>query len=238
MRTSRGYGQYCPVAKACEVLAERWTPLVVRELLRGSRRFVDIRRGIPLISPSLLSQRLKELERGGIVQRRKGPKRQVEYQMTPSGLEMWPIMEALGTWGQRWAMNEMRADEKDAGVLMWDIRCRVPRAALPRHQTVLHFVFSDGPPSRRYWWLILDSTGADLCFNDPGLPVALTVRSDLRSMNYVWMGLRKLGEAVRSGDISLEGSREVRSRFLDWFALNYFADVPRALPMELGAASA
>ena len=227
MTSFRGYGQYCPVAKACEVLAERWTPLVVRELLRGSRRFGDIRRGIPLVSPSLLSQRLKELERAGIVERRKGPGRHVEYRVTQSGAEMVPIMNALGTWGQRWAMNEMRPDEADAGVLMWDIRCRVPRAALPKRQTVLHFVFADG--ERRYWWLILDPSGADLCWTDPGLPIDLTIRSRLRTMSYVWMGMRKLDEAIRSGAISFEGSREVRKRFVDWFPLSYFAGVPRAL---------
>jgi DNA-binding HxlR family transcriptional regulator len=223
-----GYGQFCPVAKACEVVAERWMPLVVRELLRGSRRFVDIRRGIPLMSPSLLSQRLKELERGGIVERLQGPGRQVEYKLTEAGLEMRHIMEALGSWGQRWAMNEMRPNERDPGVLMWDVRCRVPREALPQRQTVLHFVLHDGPPRRKYWWLVLDSTGADLCHADPGLPVDLTINSSLRAINYVWMGLRPLDDAVRSGDIAFAGEPDVRKHFVSWFPLNYFAGVPRA----------
>lgn len=222
-----GYGQFCPVAKACEVIAERWTPLVVRELLRGSRRFVDIRRGIPLMSPSLLSQRLKELERAGVVTRIKGPGRQVEYQLTDAGREMGPIVEALGTWGQRWAMNAMRPDESDPGVLMWDMRCRVPKDSLPRRQTVLHFVFRDGHPQRKYWWLVLESTGADLCHSDPGLPTDLTISSTLRAMNYVWMGLRKLDDAVRVGDIRFEGNADMRKTFVAWFPLNYFAGVPR-----------
>jgi DNA-binding HxlR family transcriptional regulator len=233
-----GYGQFCPVAKACEVLAERWTPLVVRELLRGSRRFVDIRRGIPLMSPSLLSQRLKELERAGIIERKKGPGRSVEYQITTCGQEMWPIMEALGNWGQRWAMNEMRPDEADAGVTMWDIRCRVPRSALPQQQIVLHFVLKGAQPSQRYWWLILDSTGADLCWSDPGLEIDLTISSSVRDLTLVWMGIVPLETSLRAGKIVLEGSRDMRSRFKDWFPLNYFAGVPRAREMPLDKVSA
>ena len=235
MSKTSGYGQFCPVAKACEVLAERWMPLVVRELLRGSRRFVDIRRGIPLMSPSLLSQRLKELERGGIVERIKGPARSVEYRLTEAGRDMWPIMDALGTWGQRWAMNEMRPDERDPGVLMWDVRCRVPKPALPKRQTVLHFVFRDEPAKQKYWWLVLDSTGADLCRSDPGLPVDLTIDSTLRGMNFVWMGLRSLDDAVRSGDVRFEGDPEARKSFVGWFPLNYFAGVPRPVASRASA---
>jgi len=228
MSAFSGYGQFCPVAKACEVFAERWTLMVVRELHRGSRRFVDIRRGIPLMSPSLLSSRLKDLERLGVVARRSGPGKSVEYHLTDAGRETWPIVEQLGNWGQRWAMDTMRPDEADAGVLMWDIRCRVPRAALPKRRVVLHFEFRDGPPSQRYWWLLLDANGADLCWSDPGHSVDLTVRSDVRSVTLVWMGIEKLEAALRAGKIVMEGARDVRNRFVQWFPLNYFAGVPRA----------
>ena len=170
----KGYGQFCPVSKAAEILNERWTILIVRELLCGSRRFNDLRRGVPLMSPSLLSHRLKELQEHGVIERRcLGSTRGGEYCLTPAGEELRPIVMFFGEWGQRWVRSQIREDDLDAGLLMWDMRRTIDAAAFPPERTAVEFEFFDAPKAERLWWLVVHEGEVELCFDDPGFPVDL-----------------------------------------------------------------
>lgn len=225
----RGYGQFCPVAKAAEIFAERWTPLVLRELLCGSRRFGDLHRGVPLMSRALLAKRLAELEDAGII--RSAPRRQGrgrEYQLTAAGEELRPVIDRLGEWGQRWARAQIGAEDLDAGLLMWDIHRRLDLDALPSGRVVLRFDFRGAPATMRCprtWWLVLDRPEIDLCLKDPGFPVDLVVTADLRTLTRVWMGDVPLAGALRAGSIRLEGPPALVRAFPAWLRLSSFAGV-------------
>lgn len=219
------YGQFCPVAMASEVLTERWTPLVVRELLCGSTRFNDLRRGVPLMSPSLLSKRLKNLERVGVVERRDG-----EYHLTPAGEELRPLIELMGVWGQRWARGDVEAKHHDASLLMWDIRRSIVPDRLPPGRTVVHFHLKGSTDRKSRFWLILDGGAADLCLTDPGYEVDVTVRGHVRTMVEYWMGLTDLGDAVRRGDLAVEGPRRLTAALPTWFRRSAFASVELPVP--------
>jgi len=223
----RAYGQFCPVAKAAEVFAERWTPLVVRELLAGSAHFNDLHRGVPLMSRTLLSQRLKQLEGLGVVTRRQGP-RGPEYDLTDAGREFGPIVRLLGEWGQRWYRTTYRKDELDVRVLMWDLRRAINSAAFPPGRVCVQFEFRDQPESKRYWWLVSDEGGVDLCPADPGFEVDLFVTSDAKILTQVVLGDLRLRTAVAQGGIELEGPRAFRHSFEQWLGLSQFAAVKRA----------
>ena len=173
-----GYGQFCPIAQAAEVLTERWTPLVIRELaLTGSRRFNDIQRGVPLMSSSLLTKRLRQLEQAGIVERRPRPDgKGSEYHLTPAGEELGPVVAQMGIWSERWLRRPIFEETPDTGLLMWWMRGTVKTDALPAGRTVIHFRFRGAPEKLRYFWLVLPE--ADLCLSDPGFGVDITVRSD------------------------------------------------------------
>lgn len=220
----RGYGQFCPVAKACEVLAERWTLVIVRELVSGGKRFNDIRRGVPLISPSLLSKRLDELCGAGVIRRVKRG-RAAEYELTPAGEELRPIVELMGVWGQRWARSKFGSDDLDASLLMWDLRRRVDPTKFPPGRWVLQFLFKDAPPKMASFWLINEEGTADLCLTDPGFDVDLQIRSDLASFTRIWIGDLPLDRAISKGAVQLEGNRELIRRFRAWLQLSSFAAV-------------
>lgn len=222
----KGYGQFCPVAKATEIVGERWTPLVLRELFCGSRHFNDLRRGVPLMSPSLLSQRLKSLERAGIVERH-GAGTRTSYTLTPAGEELRPLVEFLGSWGQRWARSQLREGDLDAGLLMWDVRRHVDAAHFPPHRTVVRFGFADLPPAADSYWLVGSRGEVELCVQDPGYEVDLHVLSDLRTLTQVWMGDVALDEALAAERIELHGARELVANFATWFRLSPLARVPR-----------
>lgn len=218
------YGQFCPVAKACEVFTERWTPLIVREMFAGSQRFSDIHRGVPLMSRSLLSKRLQELERAGIVERIVGDKGRVLYRLTPAGQELGPIVMQLGAWGKRWIRSELSERELDAGLLMWDMRRRIDHQKLPDRRVVVHFLYHDAAKNRRSWWLILDNNEADLCVVDPGLVPDLHVSTQVGTMMDIWMGDLSFGQALQTGDLEITGPSKLRSRLPSWLQLNFFAD--------------
>lgn len=227
MTRKKGYGQFCPVAKAAEVLAERWTPLVVRELLCGSERFNDLRRGVPLMSASLLSQRLKELEWAGIVERRQAPGgRGPTYHLTEAGEALRPIIEALGSWGHRFVRSNFEHQDLDPGLLLWDIRRRVQAGHLPPGRIVISFEFPDQPANKRRWWLLKEHEALDICVQDPGFDVDLTVSSDLQTLTRVWLGDIDIAAALHSGALQLEGSTSLRLSFPDWIGLSLFAHVP------------
>lgn len=177
MAVKRGYGQFCPIALAAEILAERWMPLIIRELLCGSVRFNDLQRGVPRMSSALLARRLKELQFAGIVERRRGKGDGFEYHLTPAGRELFPVVEKMGLWAQRW----LRHDQIDSAnlnpdLLMWDIRRNVAGCAPPRDRRyVAEFQLSGVPISRRRYWLVFEHGVVDLCYRDPGFDVDLFV---------------------------------------------------------------
>jgi DNA-binding HxlR family transcriptional regulator len=227
----KGYGQFCPVAKAAEIVAERWTPLVLRELLCGSRRFNDLHRGVPLMSRTLLAARLEELESAGIVRSVARPRgRGRDYHLTAAGEELRPLVECLGEWGQRWARARVGRGDLDPGLLMWDIHRRVNLEALPPERVVVQFDFRGVPPTLRCprtWWLVLERQEVDLCLKDPGFLVDIVVSADLRTLTRVWMGDVRLAETVRAGLIQLDGPRSLVRAFPSWLRLSAFAGVER-----------
>jgi DNA-binding HxlR family transcriptional regulator len=222
-----GYGQFCPIAQAAEVLTERWTPLVLRELaLTGSKRFNDIQRGVPLMSSSLLSKRLRQLEHAGIVERRqrldgKGS----EYHLTEAGQELGPVLAQIGMWSERWLRRPIFEETPDTGLLMWWVRGTVKREALPTARTVVHFRFEGAPVKLRHFWLVLPD--ADLCLTDPGFGVDLTVSTDAKTLTAVWVGDVPLASALKTHAVQLDGPRQVVRSFPEWFGLHpLFATVP------------
>ena len=183
---SESYGQFCPVAMASEVLSSRWTFLVVYEMLQGSTRFNEIRRGVPRISPTLLSKRLKELEIAGILVRSENGA--TEYRLTDSGGELAPIIEALGHWATRWIDSKCTLADLDAQLLMWNMRRKINPKPLPKRRVVIEFIYSELPPDRsRYWLIVSPWDGVDLCSVDPGFEVDLYIAADLTAMTSAWM---------------------------------------------------
>jgi DNA-binding HxlR family transcriptional regulator len=234
----RGYGQFCPVAVACEVFAERWTPLILRELFCGSRRFNDLRRGVPLISRTLLALRLRELEDAGVIESAPLPAaRGREYRLTPAGQEFWDVINALGAWGQRWIHGRVDAENLDPSLLMWDIHRRLAVDRLPDERVVVRFEFR-GLPARcrgqRAFWLALDRPEVDLCLKDPGFPVDLVVAADLAAFTKVWLGDMRFADALRARVVTLEGPRRWLEAFPSWLLLSHFATVERPRPAHVG----
>jgi len=219
------YGQFCPVAKALELLDERWTLLVIRELLSGSSHFNELRRGVPRMSPALLTKRLQRMMRAGVVDRYTDGNR-VTYRLTPAGEELRPVVEAIGGWGMRW-VPEIGDEDLDPHLLLWDMHRRVDLAALPPGRTTLRFRFRDLPAQLRDWWLVMDPEGADVCNTDPGFPVAATVEADLPGLTRIWRGDLEWREAIRAGTVAVVGPTQVRRAVPRWFLLSTFAGVPR-----------
>lgn len=219
------YGQFCPVAKATELLGERWMLLVLRELFLGSHRYSEFQRGLSRMSPSLLTKRLKQLEQAGIVVRKTQQGRKGhEYYLTPAGRELKPLIETLAVWGMRWARGQLRDEELDVEFLMWDIQRRLQVNKLPDGETILCFIFTD---IERYknWWLIVRDNNVDLCTENPGLDVDLYVRSKLRTMVEVWEGDLALQTALHDGKIGTQGNKQLAKTMSAWFGINLYADV-------------
>ncbi len=223
----RGYGQYCPIAQAAEVLTERWTLLVLRELLVRGNRFNDIRRGVPLMSQSLLAKRLRDLEAAGLIERREQKKGGTEYHLTEAGMELKPLVFQFGEWGKRWLRRKITREHLDAGVLMWDIRGRVDPACLPPGRTVVRIEFTDLPSPQKYWWLVNEIDEVDLCLKDPGYDVALYLVTDLRTMTEIWMGDVPLKRAIEEGTLEVHGRTEIRRCLQPWLQLSPFAGIRR-----------
>lgn len=235
--TGRGYAQFCPVAKAAEIVAERWTPLVLRELMLGAQRFSEIRRGVPGMSPSLLSTRLRALEDAGLVERKPGQtKSRSEYQLTPAGRELRPVIELLGVWGSRWATQNMTKADYDPGLLMWDLRRGLDPEVVPQARTLVQFELRGVPADKRRWWLLFERGRVDVCLNHPGDEVDLVVRSHVKVLVDIWLGARETRPALAAGDIELEGSRVHERGFAIWFGPGPFARLERARGHELSTA--
>lgn len=228
------YGQYCPIAKALELLAERWTLLIVRELLMGSRRFNELRRGMPLIAPSVMSQRLKVLANHEIVVRESESEGHTySYRLTAAGEELRPLIMHLGTWGQRWSRSRMATHDLDASFLMWDIRRNLHVEHLPP-QAVIFFEFPDAKKGMKHWWLVVEAPEIDLCLDDPGREVDITLVSSLRTMTQIWMGDLSLGQARAQGLLKVSGATVLARSLGKWLGASPFAHVQ---PAALGAAT-
>ena len=219
------YRQFCPVAKAMELLDERWTLLIVRELVTGSQHFNELRRGVPRMSPSLLSKRLSQLVRAGIVDRHDDGS-DVRYVLTPAGRELQPVVEALGIWGIRW-IGEIGDEDLDPKLLLWDMHRNIDHDAVPDGRTVVQFRFPEASARSRDWWLVITPDDADVCDADPGYPVAVTMTTSLRRMTEVWRGDLSWSDALRSGAITLQGPESLRRAVPRWFTLPVFAAVSR-----------
>ncbi|HEU5171610.1 MAG TPA: helix-turn-helix domain-containing protein [Gemmatimonadales bacterium] len=213
-----GYGQFCPVARGAEVFAERWTPLVIRELLLGDYRFNDLRRGVPLMSPS--SRRLRDLERAGVVERVSAPSGRPVYRLTPAGRDLGPVVERLGEWATRGTGSPAGPRDVDPALLMWDIRRRLGsrRPEFPAGRTAIAFELRDAPRGRRYWWLVLepDPEPPDLCLRDPGYPVDARVSTDLVTMARVWLGEIRAAAAIHTGRMELDAPPALRRTLGRW----------------------
>jgi DNA-binding HxlR family transcriptional regulator len=223
-----GYGQYCPLAKGAEVFAERWTPLILRELLRGSTAFNDLHRGVPRMSRSLLASRLRKLEACGVVERRAAGRSDVRYQLTLAGRELGTVVTELGSWAQRWYRSTLDRRELDAGVLMWDIRCTIDTGVLPSARTVVQFVFSDLEARRRRWWLVIEGGEVDLCPIDPGDPPAFVMLTTLSTMTRIWMGECSVETALRGNQLELRGAPALRRSLVRWLRLSPYAPIQDA----------
>ena len=222
----KSYGQFCPVAMALELLAERWTLLVVRELLSGARRFNDMSRGVPQMSRTMLSQRLKTLEDAGVVLRVPATSGGThEYCLTQAGKELEPIVLGLGKWGQRWASQEIKDEHLDASLLMWDMHRRVDVNAVPAGRVVVRFDFTDAPTTQRRYWLKLEDRQPDVCFTDPGFDVQAILESDVRTLTEIWMGRIAFGQALRDKRLSITGKSTIVRQLPHWLMLNLFADI-------------
>lgn len=219
------YGQFCPVAKAMELLDERWTLLIVRELVTGSQHFNQLRRGVPRMSPTLLSKRLSQLTRAGIVERTVDDDG-VRYVLTPAGHELRPVVEALGVWGVRW-IGELGDEDLDPQLLLWDMHRNVDHDEVPAGRTVVQFRFRDVPAGHRHWWLVITPADVDVCDADPGYPVDVTVTADLRRLVEVWRGDLDWSGALRTGAVEVHGPQALSRAVPRWFALSAFAAVPR-----------
>ena len=221
------YGQYCPVARASEILADRWTPLIVRELLAGLRHFNDLDRGLPGISRALLVERLRRLERMGVVDRQVSAEgRSVEYSLTRAGRELQRVIDVLGGWGARWAFGDPRPSELDPIVLLWWMRRRVRRHRLPPRRVVIEFDFHGA--RRGSYWLVMEQTDVSVCLQHPRFEVDLRVTADLEAFYRVWLGRISLGQALRERSVRFDGMPGAVQAFPQWFAWSPMAGAVRA----------
>lgn len=218
----RGYGQYCPVAKASELLGDRWVLLIVREMLYGPHGFTALERGLPGISRSVLTQRIKRLQRDGIIEKRADGR----YAFTAAGAALKPVVQALGDWVARWVMTDPTPAEHDPEMLMLYISRHVSRTALPPGRTVIQFVFRGIPSGRA--WMTLEQADVSICFTDPELPIDLTVAGTVHDLYCVYIGRTPLAAAIRDDRVSLTGTRPMVDGFHRWMLWSSFAAASRA----------
>lgn len=224
MSHERGYGQFCPVAMAAEALCTRWTVLILRELLAGSTRFNELRKGLPRMSPALLSKRLRELEDIGVIERRLDESgANPQYHVTEAGRDLQPVVMSMGVWGQRWLESQLSLKNLDPSLLMWDMRRNLDPAPLPPRRVTIQFLYPDARAGQQEWWLIVDSDGVDLCSVEPGYEVDLHVTCDVRTMTAIWMGISSVRQAVDEHKLDLDGDRTVSRHMQQWLGLSPFA---------------
>lgn len=214
------YGQFCPIAMASELLATRWTLLILSELLQGSTHFNEIRRGVPRMSPALLSKRLRELEQAGVLTHLDG-----EYRLTASGRDLGPIIVGIGRWGMRWVDTDCSLANLDVRLLMWNVRRNLRPDPMPARRVVVEFHYPELPPDQgRYWLIIAPGEPVDLCSIDPGFEVDLLVTADLRAMTSAWMGFSDFQAELRENRIDLSGDTDLSKTFIRWIGRSILAE--------------
>ena len=230
-----GHAQYCPVARATETLGDRWTVLIVREMLGGASGFNELQRGLPGISRSVLADRMRGLERAGVVERRTGPKgRTLEYRLAPAGRDLEPVVRAIGEWGATWSVTDPRPEELDPYLLtVWMAR-HVDCQRLPPNRTVVRFDYRD--PERRYW-MVLEPSEVSVCLQHPGFDVDLEVKVDTATLYRVYLGRAELGDAIRAGQVTMSGPQTLQRGFGHWFTWSAFAPASRSAEERRTAAS-
>ena len=209
------YGQFCPLAQATQLLCERWTLLVVREMIAGSTRFSELQKGVPLMSPTLLSSRLKMLVKAGVIDQT-GSKGSNTYNLTQAGLELRPVVELLGAWGHRWVPSNLNKGDMDAGLLMWDMRRTVDPTVFPSHRIVVQFEYPDAPQGARDWWLVSENGEIELCLSDNGFDVDILIKCPLKKMTEVWICQQRFSDAVKKGDIKVMGDPKLANKLQEW----------------------
>ena len=231
----RSYAQYCPVAKATETLGDRWTLLIVREMLGGASGFNELQRGLSGISRSVLTDRMRALERAEVVERTTGPKgRTLEYRLTPGGLDLQPVVQAIGEWGATWSFTEPRREELDPDLLIVWMARHVDHERLPPDRTVVKFDFRD---RKRRYWMVLEPSEVSVCLQHPGFDVDLEVSVDTATLYLVYLGRAELSGAIRAGKLTLSGPRTLQRGFGRWFTWSAFAPASRSAQKRRTAAS-
>lgn len=208
---------------AAEILCTRWTALVLREMLAGTTRFNDLRRGVPRMSPSLLSKRLKELELAGVVRTESNAAGVLEYRLTEAGEDLRPVIMGIGSWGQRCVESQLSLRNLDPSLLMWDMRRNLNPEPLPPRRCTIQFLYPELPEARRNYWLVVEHGEVDLCSVDPGFEVDLLITGSLRSMTAVWMGVTRIADEVAQGRVQLDGDPGLRRAMQRWLGLSPFA---------------
>jgi DNA-binding HxlR family transcriptional regulator len=230
------YGQYCPVARAAEILADRWTVLIVRELLADVNHFNELERGLPHMSRTLLAERLRRLERTGVLERRGASRgRPTEYRLTRAGRELQRIIDLFGEWGARWAFGPPRPTELDPIILLWWMRRRISLDRLPRRRVVIQFDFRRAP--LRSYWLVIDPGDVSVCLKHPGFDVDVILTADIVLFYQVWLGRLSLAEAVRKNHVRLDGAPADVRAFPTWFTLSPMAQTVRTAISDRRTAS-
>ena len=227
-----GHRQFCPLAMASDLLCSRWTMMLLSELLSGTTRFNDLRRGLPRMSPALLSKRLKDLESAGIVSRRLAADGTDlhEYSLTEAGLAIEPVIDAMGDWGHRWITTQATLAHLDVKLLMWNMRRKINPDPLPPRRSTIQFIYRDLPTATRNWWLLVQpGKEVDLCSVEPGYDVDLYVTTDLRTLTEVWMGYAPIGAAMEDGRLVVVGNRELESSFQTWLGASRFASLEKCV---------
>jgi DNA-binding HxlR family transcriptional regulator len=221
-----GYGQYCPISRALDVLGERWSLLILRDMLVGATRFNDLARGLPGLSRSLLTKRLREFERAGLVERLDG-----QYLLTEAGRELEPIVFGIGEWGAKWTFGDPDPDELDAELLVWWMHTRLDTSVLPGRRHVLHVRFTD---DRRRFWIVIEAGDPSVCLVDPGFDVDVTITSDVASLYQVWLGRLKVNDAIRSGRLEFSGPSALTRRMPSVLQLSPVASIVEAVTTARG----
>jgi DNA-binding HxlR family transcriptional regulator len=220
------YADYCPIATGVDVLGDRWTPLVIRELMVGSHRFNDIHRGIPRMSRTLLAQRLRLLEKSGLVVREVGaPGRSGRYELTAAGEALTPIVWAIGHWAAEWIFGDPTDEDCDGLSLIWRLHQRAVPSKLPATRTVVHLVLTG--PGAAQGWLEIDRSGVTVCKTDQGYDVDLAVESDTAQMHRWLVGRASFRDLVARGDIRLLGPSRLARAFPTWFDVGYYSEALR-----------
>lgn len=222
------YGQFCPIAKASEIIGEKWTVLIIREILMGARRFSVLQRGLGTISPTLLTRRLSALEKNGLIYRKTiSGSRGQEYHPTESAKELLPVLLSLGNWGMKWAHDNLRALDYDVELLMVYLQRSVQTDQLPETETIIRFNFND-MPEKGNWWLICEGGEVEACDKDPGKDIDVYFSTTVKTMTEIWMGKRSYRTARKADEISVTGNTYLADHLTSWMQSSPFEALPSA----------